>query len=259
LPHPDLAVAPAARTRPRGEGAVAALPARLAGPSALRPQAPAAAPRTWRLTGRPALYLLASLIVALAPAALSGSLPEIRRPSALVLHDDATVPGRPSSAPFDGAGRPTVRRILVEGGRPAGRHDAAERHLERPSYRDLPKPAPAALVAAPGMKLGEPLPGGGSIARGRAIVIRAAIVDIKPGVDWVVRVRRGDLWREGERLGTADGLFWEGDPARLIQAIVETGDEPRWYQCGFAVSAPSFTLRGLTPWRRDAPTGPPSS
>ena len=197
----------------------------------------------------------ASLVVALAPAALAGSLPEIRRPSALVLYDDATVPGRPSSAPFDGAGRPTVRRILVEGGRPAGRLNAAGRHLERPSYRDLPKPAPAALVVAPGVKVGDSLPAGRSLARGPAIVIRAAIVDIKPGADWVVRVRRGDLWNEGERLGTADGLFWEGDPARLIQAIVETGDDPQWYQCGFAVSAPSFTLRGLTPWRRDAPTG----
>jgi predicted Zn-dependent protease len=197
----------------------------------------------------------ASLVVALAPAALAGSLPEIRRPSALVLYDDATVPGRPSSAPFDGAGRPTVRRILMEGGRPAGRLDAAGRHLERPSYRDLPKPAPAALVVAPGVKVGDSLPGGGSLARGPAIVIRAAIVDIKPGADWVMRIRRGDLWNEGERLGMADGLFWEGDPARLIQAIVETGDDPRWYQCGFAVSAPSFTLRGLTPWRREAPTG----
>lgn len=201
----------------------------------------------------------ASLVVALAPAALSAGLPEIRRPSALVLHDDPTVPGRPSSSPFDGAGRPTVRRILVEGGRQAGRFAAAGRHLERPSYRDLPRPAPAALVAAPGLRVGESLPGRGGAARGRAVVIRAAIVDIKPGAEWVVRIRRGDLWKEGERLGTADGLFWEGDPARLVQAIVETGDDSRWYQCGVAVSAPSFTLRGLTPWRRDAPAGSVSS
>jgi predicted Zn-dependent protease len=197
----------------------------------------------------------ASLVAALAPAVLSGSLPETRRPSALVLHDDPTVPGRPSSAPFDGAGRPTVRRILVEGGRPAGRPGAAGRHVERPSYRDLPRPAPAALVVAPSVTVGDPPPGGGSAAPGRVVVIRAAIVDIKPGAEWVVRIRRGDLWKGGEWLGTADGLVWEGDLARLVQAIVETGDDSRWYQCGATVSTPSLTLRGLTPWRRDAATG----
>src|SRR6267154_2450422 len=62
------AVAPAVRTRPWGEGAVAAPPARLAEPSMLRPRAPVLAARTWRLTGQPALYLLASLIVALLAA-----------------------------------------------------------------------------------------------------------------------------------------------------------------------------------------------
>ncbi len=62
------AVAPAVGTRPRAEGTWSARPVRLADPGVLRRQAPAAVPGAWRLTGRPALYLLASLIVALLAA-----------------------------------------------------------------------------------------------------------------------------------------------------------------------------------------------
>ena len=195
----------------------------------------------------------AALVAALAPAALSGSLPDIRRPSALVLHDDATAAGRPSSAPFDGAGRPTMRRLVVEGGRPVGRVEAEDVHRERPSYRDVPRPAPAALVVAPGVKAAGPLPGGGVATPGCGVAIHAAIVDIKPGNEWIVRVRRGELWKDGARTGPADGLVWVGDLARLLQAIVETGDDTRWCQCGIAINSPSLGLRGLHPWRRDAP------
>jgi predicted Zn-dependent protease len=130
-----------------------------------------------------------------------------------------------------------------------------EGHLERPSYRELPKPGAAALVVAPGLKVAVLSPGAGTATPGLATVIHAAIVDIQPGAGWVVRVRRGDLWKDGERLGAADGLVWEGDLARLLQAIVETGDDSRWYQCGVAVSSPSLSLRGLGPWRRDARAG----
>jgi predicted MFS family arabinose efflux permease len=62
------AVAPAVGTRPRGEGTLSARPVRLADPGVLRRQGPAALPGAWRLTGRPALYLLASLIVTLLAA-----------------------------------------------------------------------------------------------------------------------------------------------------------------------------------------------
>ncbi|HYV85463.1 MAG TPA: metallopeptidase TldD-related protein [Patescibacteria group bacterium] len=194
----------------------------------------------------------ASLVAALAPSALSGGFPEIRRPSALTLYDDAIVAGRPSSAPFDGAGRPTSRRILVEGGRPTGRIEPGGAHFLRPSYRDLPASGPAALVVAPGVRVSGQMPEGAS---GGGLSIRAAIIDIAPGAEWTVRVRRGDFWNDGKRLGPADGLFWEGSPARLIQAVSETGDDPRWYQCGPSICTPSLTLRGLSTWRREARAG----
>ena len=63
-----MTVAPATGTPARGGVAVAARPARLADPGQVPLRPPVAAPRPWRLTGRPALYLLASLIVALLAA-----------------------------------------------------------------------------------------------------------------------------------------------------------------------------------------------
>jgi hypothetical protein len=60
--------APAAGTRSRGGVDVAARPVRLADPSLMRVRPPVAARGAWRLTGRPALYLLASLVVVLLAA-----------------------------------------------------------------------------------------------------------------------------------------------------------------------------------------------
>ncbi len=64
----STAVAPAADTRSRGAVTVAARPVRVADPGLVRPRPSVAAPGPWRVTGRPALYLLASLIVALLAA-----------------------------------------------------------------------------------------------------------------------------------------------------------------------------------------------
>jgi predicted MFS family arabinose efflux permease len=63
-----MTVAPATGTPARGGVAVAARPDRLADPGQVPLRPPAAAPGPWRLTGRPALYLLASLTVALLAA-----------------------------------------------------------------------------------------------------------------------------------------------------------------------------------------------
>ena|ERR1700690_3599333 len=59
---------PATGIRPWSGGTVTAAPVRTAGTGAVQSPAPAAAPRARGLTGRPALLLLASLIVALLAA-----------------------------------------------------------------------------------------------------------------------------------------------------------------------------------------------
>jgi MFS family permease len=63
-----MTVAPATDTPARGGVTVAARPARPADPGQVPLRPPVAAPGPWRLTGRPALYLLASLTVALLAA-----------------------------------------------------------------------------------------------------------------------------------------------------------------------------------------------
>jgi Major Facilitator Superfamily len=63
-----MTVAPATGTPARGGVTVAARPARLADPGQVPLRPPAAAPGPWRLTGGPALYLLASLTVSLLAA-----------------------------------------------------------------------------------------------------------------------------------------------------------------------------------------------
>src|SRR5262249_130539 len=131
-----------------------ALPERVAGSGAADPGGALPATLDIALVLEP--RAASSFIAALAPAASSGGFPEVRRPSALPLADDPAVPRCPSSAPFDGAGRPGGRRILVEGGRASGRLDDARRHVIRSSYRDLPVPGLAALVVAPGVKVADP-------------------------------------------------------------------------------------------------------
>ena len=61
-------VAPAAGTRSWDDRTIEVPPVRLAGAGLVRPLTRAAAPGAWRLTGQPALILLASLIVALLAA-----------------------------------------------------------------------------------------------------------------------------------------------------------------------------------------------
>ena len=64
--------------------------------------------------------------------------------------DDPTSPAALFGAKFDDAGFPTAPKILVRGGRLAGRLDGAG-HYRRPSYRDRPGPMPTHLgVDVPG-------------------------------------------------------------------------------------------------------------
>jgi predicted Zn-dependent protease len=212
----------------------------------------------------------ATLIGALAPWALSGGVPGGRKASALHLADDPLAPGRPGSAPFDGVGRPTERTPLVEAGRSVGRIGARSGHVQRPSYRELPAVGPAGIVVACGQRAGGLRTGGerpgtdvpGSETRDRdsagvegPVVLRAAVIEVSGGRAWSIRVRRGDWWRGGsgweggERLGPADGLTWEGPIQALVQAITQTGRDPRWFQCGPAIACPSLWLDGLSPWR----------
>lgn len=82
----SMTVAPATGAPSRGGVTVAARPVRLADPGLVSLRPPVAAPGRWRLTRRPALYLLASLIVALLAASAAPTplyaIYQARRPAA---------------------------------------------------------------------------------------------------------------------------------------------------------------------------------
>jgi microcin-processing metallopeptidase PmbA/TldD-like protein len=203
---------------------------------------------------RPRLVLepraAATLLAALGPWVAAGAL-STARPSALSIVDDPLARGRPGSAPFDGEGRAARKRVLLDRGRAIERISPETGSWQRLSYRDLPAAAPVALAIVPGRRrepgqrekpaTGKPAVGGPPAPP----TIRAAAIEIRSGTSlWSLSVRRGD-WMTGE---PADGWSWEGPALALVQAVVETGDDLRWYQVGMEVGAPTVVLDGLAPW-----------
>ncbi|HUD70690.1 MAG TPA: hypothetical protein VMQ62_01905 [Dongiaceae bacterium] len=226
--------------------------------------APAAVGRTRPAFAVPATLVLApraaaSLWAALAPLLEAGAITS-NRPSALDAVAEGRAPGRPSSAPCDGAGRPSERRLLMQSGRPVGRVDAASGPFVRASYRDRPAPGMAALVIEPGRSSRQAAEPAGGFA------LRVEALEVRPGPStWSIEIRRGDWLRiepghptawsaDGtESLGAADGIAWEGSPAAIVQAVVATLDDVAWFEVGLPVATPSAVLDGLGPWRLPEP------
>lgn len=186
----------------------------------------------------------ASFLAAIAPWAVSGET-GIWKGCALVIADDATLPGRPGTAPFDGAGYDTRRTVLVKDGALVGRLSGEGGNLVRPSYRDLPRLEPAGLVI---------LPAGGKERGGlEDLALSVQIVEVVPGPTWSLRVRRGDLLRGGVTIGPADGLVWEGPLSTLLRGVSAVGADVEFYHCGAPVGTPGLRIDGLRPLRVESP------
>jgi hypothetical protein len=230
------------------ESLLRALPARAHQPIARQPRAPMAPPGE---EGRsPALLLApraaASLVAALAPRLCRGDL-ETSRNSALTIVDDPLLPARPGSAPFDGAGHPTSRTVLLDAGRCGAGLSSGGGHFIRASYRERPVPGPAGLVILPAG-----LAGTGSHeprTSSEEVTLRVAAIDLRTGGrTWRLRLRRADWWRDGASLGSADGLLWEGPPEALIASVSATFGGVSFFHCGLPVGAPGLRLQGLGPF-----------
>jgi len=212
-----------------------------------KPATAAAPPSPTPAEPKPGIVLApraaATLLAALAPWVTMGLLSSIR-PSALSIIDDGRACGRPGSAPFDGSGAPTRRLLLLDRGRAVARIAPDTGPFQRPSYRDLPIAAPAGLAILPGQRREDREGPPGAFAPSGPTV-RAAVIEVRTGTIWVVQVRRGE-WDSGV---AADGLYWEGAPAVLVQAVAATLDDLVYYQVGLPVAAPTVVLEGLGPWR----------
>lgn len=226
---------------PLGARSSAAAPISAAAPS----PAPASAPTP--AEPKPTVVLApraaATLLAALAPWVTAGAV-SVSRPSALSIVDDGNARSRPGSAPFDGSGRPARRILLLDHGRAVARLAPDSGPFQRPSYRDLPAMAPAGLAILPGQRR-EDRTGAPGAFTPSGPTVRAAVIEVRTGTTWVVQIRRG----EWDSSAAADGLYWEGTPAALVQAVTATLDDPTYYQVGLPVAAPTVVLEGLGPWR----------
>ncbi len=256
----DAAHAAVARALPRRPAAIPAAIGVAAAPAGAGGERPAVAvPASLVLAPRAAATLWAALAPLLEAGAIAAS-----RPSALDVVADGRAPGRPSSAPCDGAGHPSERRPLMRSGRPVGRVDAASGPFARPSYRERPAPGVAALVVEPGRATRPSADSAGDSTSEFALRVEA--LEVRPGpTNWSIEIRRGD-WRRVDRghravepaggtesLGAADGIVWEGPPAEIVQAVAATLDDVAWFEVGLPVATPSAVLDGLGPWRLPEP------
>jgi predicted Zn-dependent protease len=180
------------------------------------------------------------------------------RPGGLTVIDDPRLPGRPGSAPFDGAGQTTGRTILLDGGRFADRLSAEGGNAIRASFKDPPVIGPSNIYIAPdgghdpgalqgstrGIAFHDVGAGGGW--DGPCLRIAAARFDAGPRIG--IEIVRGDWHTPAGPAGPADGLYWSGPLQAVLEGVAAAGSDLRFFHPGAVMGAPSLRLEGIGPW-----------
>jgi PmbA protein len=170
---------------------------------------------------------------------------------ALALVDDATDPGGPSSAPFDGEGSPSRRTPLIGGGRllsflfdtrtarKAGR--ATTGNASRGSYRSPPSVGTTNLVLEPGDEELEGL----LRAAGDGLFV-TDVAGLHSGVNPVSGTfsvgATGRLIEGGEAGAPVRELTIASDLVSMLQAVQKVGSPARWVPFGGSVKAPPILV-----------------
>jgi PmbA protein len=170
---------------------------------------------------------------------------------ALVLSDDATDPGGPASAPFDGEGSPTRRTALIEDGRlqtflfdartarKAGR--ATTGNASRSSYRSPASVGTTNLVVAPGKGTLEEL-----VAEAGDGLYVTDVAGLHSGVNPVSGTfsvgASGRLIEGGELGRPVRELTIASDLVSMLRAVRGVGSESRWVPFGGSVKAPPILI-----------------
>ena len=170
---------------------------------------------------------------------------------ALALVDDATDPGGPSSAPFDGEGSPSRRTPLICGGRllsflfdtrtarKAGR--ATTGNASRGSYRSPPSVGTTNLVLEPGDEELEGL----FRAAGDGLFV-TDVAGLHSGVNPVSGTfsvgATGRLIEGGEAGTPVRELTIASDLVSMLQAVEKVGSQARWVPFGGSVKAPPILV-----------------
>jgi PmbA protein len=169
----------------------------------------------------------------------------------LALADDATAPGGPSSAPFDGEGSPSRRTPLIEGGRlltylfdartarRAGRPGTG--NSQRGSYRSPPSVGTTNLVLEPG----DADLAGLMRQAGDGLYV-TDVAGLHSGVNPVsgtFSVGASGRLIEGGRPGApVRELTIASDLVSMLKAVRGVGSEARWVPFGGSVKAPPLLL-----------------
>jgi PmbA protein len=170
---------------------------------------------------------------------------------ALALVDDATDPGGPSSAPFDGEGSPSRRTPLIGGGRllsflfdtrtarKAGR--ASTGNASRGSYRSPPSVGTTNLVLEPGEEELEGL----FRAAGDGLFV-TDVAGLHSGVNPVSGTfsvgATGRLIQGGEAGAPVRELTIASDLVSMLKAVQKVGSQARWVPFGGSVKAPPILV-----------------
>jgi PmbA protein len=170
---------------------------------------------------------------------------------ALALADDATDPGGPASAPFDGEGSPSRRTPLIEGGRlltflfdvrtarRAGR--ATTGSASRGSYRSPPSVGTTNLVLQPGDRTLEQL----FEAAGDGLYV-TDVAGLHSGVNPVSGTfsvgASGRLIEGGAPGAPVRELTIASDLVSMLRAVRAVGSEARWIPLGGSVKAPPILI-----------------
>jgi PmbA protein len=174
---------------------------------------------------------------------------------ALALLDDATDPGGPSSAPFDGEGSPSRRTPLIGGGRllsflfdartarKAG--GATTGNASRGSYRSPPSVGTTNLVLEPGDEDLEGL----FRAAGDGLFV-TDVAGLHSGVNPVSGTfsvgATGRLIEGGEAGTPVRELTIASDLVSMLQAVRKVGSQARWVPFGGSVKAPPILVAEMS-------------
>jgi PmbA protein len=173
----------------------------------------------------------------------------------LALADDATDPGGPSSAPFDGEGSPSRRTALIEGGRlltflfdvrTARRAErATTANATRGSYRTPPSVGTTNLV----LEAGDRELDGLFAEAGEGLYV-TDVAGLHSGVNPVSGTfsvgASGRLIEDGEPAGPVRELTIASDLVSMLKAVRAVGSEGRWVPFGGSVKAPPVLIGEMT-------------
>lgn len=166
-------------------------------------------------------------------------------PGSFDLVDDGTLPGGILTAPFDGEGWPTERRILVHRGVVQGRIPArkVKGNQIRESFRNPPRTRFTNHFLPPGRLQREEL---FREASGGVLVL-----NLRPSVPSGVGGECGDLEISGcalEKGAPAGGIrsaHLKGGRDKILEAIVDRGADLQFYPLDGSFGSPSLLLEGM--------------